>query len=299
MGIMALYSDIIGERNGPDSWAGKIIWQCPESEAVANGAGLYNTIMPGSAGNYPPRCVRVRIHHNAEPGRAWLTAYYKNSREPGKARIIGAISSSARRATRDVNGNIIEGPDKDGYNWWQITKGSNIVTEGVEVVVLKTAWVGQPDIPAARAARGRINASACPNFGNAPAESLLLWKLAYKYEYGSDLWYLDYWFKVCPECDDNGTVKSWNAITETRRGAWLLMKQRVWEQGEPGSSPSDWGLSDQEAVMKVFVPEIKVGLKYNEELDADLAGLYPANSAVVVPMFKTADFSQLDAMIEW
>jgi len=289
MALTALFSDIIGELAGPDSWAGKIIWQCPEAEAVGQAYALQGTIMPGSGGAYPPKCARTRIHHNAEPGRAWITAYYKNSRQPGKARLIGGISSRPKRAVRDLGGGIVEGPDPDGTHWWQITKGSNIIADGVEKIILKTATEGPPDFLSTRALRGRINSFALPNFGNAPPESLLFWTMAYNYEFGSALWYEDYHFLVCPESDDSGTVLSWNQYAEKTKGLWAAIERQVYTP-DPALPSDQWAASGEVVKMRQFLPQTK--------LDAG-GNLQRADDPVVVPLFKPGDFSVLDAMVEW
>jgi len=284
------------ERTGPETTAGVIVWVCPEAEADGHTAGLYNSVMPGSGGEYPARAKRVRCHHNSEPGFAWIVCRYITSRQPGEARLVGGTRSADRKMRRDLDDKIVEGPADDGMHWFKVCTGpnnlpgTNILPHGIETITLKTA-VEELDLPAIRANHGAINDSHLPNFGEAPPGSLLLWDFAYNWQFGENLWYLDLEFWVCPYHDESGTVLSWNETLYSRKSIWIVNRVPIYDR-VAGLAIDQWAASGEWAQMKELVP----GFEY-QRIDGE--NVIKPTTPEKRRGFRMADFSTMDAQVVW
>lgn len=284
------------ERTGPETTAGVIVWVCPEAEAEGQAVGLYNSTMPGSGGEYPARAKSVKAHHNAEPGFAWVVCRYITARQPGEARLVGGTRTEARAMKMDLDGAIVEGPAGDAVHWYKVwtgpnnLPGTNIIPHGIETITLKTA-VEELDLPAIRANHGAVNDGRLPNFGNAPPGSLLFWDFSYKWQFGENLWYLDYEFWVCPYHDDAGNVLSWNETLYSRKSVWIVKEVPIYTPD--ASLPSDqWIATGEMARVKELVP----GFEYKRVDDEN--ELFPTEPEQR-RAFRAADFSTMDAMVSW
>lgn len=266
------------------------MWVCPEGESESQANALHDSIMPGSSGDYPPRAKRVTVHHNAEPGRAWITARYKSSRQPGEAQLIGRMRRRAKKLKKDLDGNVIEGPVGDGIHYYRITSGTNIVAEGVEAMILRTA-VEELDLPGIRKNHNHVNADTLPNFGNAPPGSLLLSDVAYNRQFGEHLWHVDYYFDVCPHHDEAGTVLSWNETLYSQKGTWVVTEVPVYVVD--ANLPVDqWATTGELVRVKHPLP----GYEYTTIGDEQtLQAIEPEARRP----FPEADFSNMDAMLSW
>lgn len=286
------------ERTGVETTAGVITWICPEGEADGHTNALYNSVLPGAGGEYPPRAKFVKARHNAEPGFAWIVCRYITSRQPGEARLVGRIASNPIKMKIDLDGQIIEGPAGDGEHWFKVwtgpnnVPGSNFIPQGVESLVLKTAIEkGDFDLPGIRANRGAINASALPNFGNAPPGSLLFWSFDYDWKWGEALWYVDYTFLICPLSDAGGNVLSWNDILYSLKSVWVVKQVPIFAP-VAGLPIDQWAATGEMAQVKELVP----GFQYTRVGDENvLSAAQPEKRRA----FRTADFSNLDALVVW
>ena len=252
--------------------------------------------MPGSGGDYPARAKSVRCHHNAEPTFAWITARYITSRQPGEARLVGGTRMVASKMKMDLDGEIVEGPAGDGMHSYKVwtgpnnLPGTNIIPHGIETITLKTA-VEELDLPAIRANHGAVNDSYLPNFGQAPAGSLLLWNFDYNWQFGENLWYLDLEFWVCPYHDASGNVLSWNDTLWARKCVWIVKEVPILVP--EANLPSDqWATSGETARIKELVP----GFEYQRVSgENELFPIEPEQRRG----FRAADFSTMDAMVVW
>lgn len=290
MALSRLYSHYIAEQSGPDTWAGKLVFCTPEAEAELTARQLYNTLMPGHVGKYPAKCKRVKVFHEAEEGKAYIACYYQTTRVPGKATLVGNFQAKRTPVTHDLDGKPINGPDDKGQ-WYQLKTGAAIRSDAIEVVTLKTAVNDSDlDVPAYRAVRGHVNDNDLPSFGNAPAGSLLLESFSYRWEWGEDLWYLDYHFLVCPETDD-GNVLAWNDITTAQAGVWLAQESDVYIP-VANTATKDWAKTGGKREAMRFHPNLEMQTINGVETLVESA---PEKRR----MFKEASFSDLDAMVEW
>lgn len=292
MALTRKYSFRTSEKSGPDTWAGTIVWVCPEGEALGHVAALHDSAMPDIGGEHPPRAKFVKAHHNAEPGFAHIVTRYMTSRQPGEARLIGHLRSRAKKMKVDLDGKIIEGPAGDGIHWYKVSKGTSVIPEGIETIVLQAAVEADEfDLPAIRANRGAINDSQLDNFGDAPPGSLLFWDFKYDWKWGESLWYVDKMFMVSPEHDESGTVLSWNDALEAQKCVWVVKEVPVWDP-VAGLPINQWAATGEMVRMKDLVP----GFQYQRIEGANV--LKPA-AAEKRRGFRMADFSTMNAEIRW
>lgn len=292
MALTRRYSYRTSEKTGPDTWAGTIVWVCPENEALGHTAALHDSVMPDIGGEHPPRAKFVKAHHNAEPGFAHIIARYMTTRQPGEARLIGHLRSRAKKMKVDLDGKIIDGPAGDGIHWYKVSSGTNIIPEGIETIVLQTAIENDEfDLPGTRADRGAINAGHLSNFGEAPPGSLLFWDFRHEWKWAESLRYVDYLFMVCPEHDESGTVLSWNDTLTAQKCVWIVNEVPVWTP-LAGVAINQWSATGEMVRMKDLVP----GFQYKRISGKNV--LKPAKPEKRRG-FRTADWSNLDAMIKW
>jgi len=292
MALTRKYSYRTTQKTGPDSWAGTIVWVCPEAEALGHVSALQDSVMPDIGGEYPPRAQDVKAHHNAEPGFTWITARYVTSRQPGEARLIGHLRSRAKKMRVDLDGKVIDGPAGDGLHWYKVRKGTNIIPEGIETIVLQTAIENDEfDLPATRADRGAINEGFLENFGKAPPGSLLFWDFKHEWKWGDSLRYMDYLFMVCPEHDESGTVLSWNETVEVQKSIWIAQEVDVFTP-VAGLAIDQWVATGEKVRMKDLVP----GFEYQRIDGANVLKPAPTEARRI---FRAADWSNLDAMVKW
>lgn len=298
MALTRKYSDRTSEKTGPETWAGTIVFVCPEVEALGHVSALHDSPMPEIGGEHPPLAKLVRAHHNAEPGFAWIVARYMTTRQPGEARLIGHLRSRDVKMKVDLDGKIITGPVGDGIHWYKVwtgannVPGTNIIPQGVEMCMLKTAIEADDfDLRATRADRGTINAQYLPNFGQAPPGSLLFWDFKYDWKWGESLWYVDYLFMVCPYHDESGNVLSWNDTLYAQKCVSIVQEVPVFDP-VAGLPIDQWATTGEMVRQRDLVP----GFHYQRISDENV--LKPVAPEKRRP-FRTADWSNLDAMIRW
>jgi hypothetical protein len=165
LALNKLYNYGSSDKTDADHVSAMIVWDCPNAEAEGWAETLYwsnyYTFMGGST---CPKCTRVKIQYNAKPGMAWLTAVYQTIREPGRARLRGAIATRPIKSNKDTAGKIIDGPDGDGLHIWKQTHGTNFQGQSHEVEFLETAFANDPR-PMLRSLRGCVNSDNLPNLG--------------------------------------------------------------------------------------------------------------------------------------
>lgn len=282
---LTLLRKLDNQLYGDWQWAATYYYKCPNGQADFQAAALLGSELAttGASRIYVPLCSRIQVKKSAFPGLAALVvAHFTSFRRTGVATIRGQNKPSPGKTTRALNGDIIEGPDPDGKSHWRVTKGSNVIGKSNELVVVQAAYE-RLDLATPRLWRNKVNAGAMPRLQAAPGV-LLLWDYIWKPVYAgpNTRFYFDYYFRVSPECDDNGNPTSWNNSLYSCKSVYIAMQVPLLD------------------MTQTYVSEYrtKVTEVANKEYAADQTSLV---DSVEEPraLFQAANMGSLDNMIVW
>lgn len=219
---MALFEEIYQSRrsvrDGENHWVAERRFAVLNYAASAFENTLWDSRHIGYGGEYAPRCRKVRVQRNWQPGLSLVTAFYKTVREPGRARIRMSTKNLTRKVHYDTEGTLIDGkvaPDDEAdQSFMKVVRGSNVVPQARGVLVVETAFESTEDpvsiLNGILSRTNHINSHDMSNLGAAKGTLRLLGAPDMSHVWEEDeLWYVNYAFEYAPE--------GWNNITKTQK----------------------------------------------------------------------------------
>ncbi len=274
----------VHERRGKNYWVARRTYAVVNAAARALENTLWNSRHPAYTGRYAPRCRRIVRQTNWLPGVTKLIAYYKTTREPGKAKLRIRLASRPEKAKKDIAGATIRGPITDvgppGLNYARVVEGDGVIYPASALIILQTAYertqFSARDIAETMALVGMVNKERLRNFGDFPPETLLLLGAPSTHVWDEDeLWYVDYTFAYDP--------KGWNKRTKYQQFVKLPQPVPV--------LTADGQLAGSERTVLVEWPAIV--------RRAGDAWKLVKTTPQTAELYEAASFRKLDAMLEW
>lgn len=284
-----------------DRWRGTrsgLVYSASAQSAIR---GLRSQVFPGFSGDEAPKMRRGRALFNpgGHKGKALVQLYYETIRRTGRAVIRTAKLSTrssgfAQAMVVDLDGKTITGPDQhsrdggaDGKHSWQVIQGAklaqNIPAPFAEVVVETAYPISEYKLAIAEGRKGMINDAVLPNFGNAPAETMLLRAVGTQYEYGESLVNVDYafWWST------RGV--SWNQLVQSQKGVWIV---RTRPEYTYDAATNTYAVTGRSPAVLTFQPAM-------EEYAVGTTTKLRAAASESRRCFPTTSFEDLDSMVKW
>lgn len=204
---------------GAFHWRNRRWFVTQNNNASGYATAMWNALYPGSSGAYAPRVRRIDIHEGWICGLALLTCHYWTLRQPGKAQVFLEPSGHFQEITKDLDGEIIVGPDPDGFHHWRLTKGAAKVWEHSCDIVVKAA-METLDLSLMIGKWGKTNSHTMSRISSActPGTMLLKYTPAWRVWEDEALWYVNFPFAFNPN-GWNNTVESQKCIKIAREVA--------------------------------------------------------------------------------
>lgn len=166
-------------------WTGVQRWTVDISEAAAAVTFLFSDPWTTPEGiTFIPKEINVDWEWEGDPGRSLIEAFYQTEFNParfpsGGATMYVRTRNKTFRAREDFSTpakKLVEtDPDKDGFYYRPLRKGSNVLLAPGTIIVINTqALQATLTWNTVLARVGKINASGTPNIAGAAAETLLL-----------------------------------------------------------------------------------------------------------------------------
>ena len=285
MALNRLYCYGSADKIDADHVSAMIVFECPNAEAEGWQNYLYwSDYYTYNGGSTYPKCVRVKIEYNKFPNVAWLTAIYRTIRQPGRARLRGAVATRPIKAIYDTAGKTINGPVGDGYHIWRQTKGTNFQGQNHEVDILETTFASNP-LSMLRSLRGCVNSDTMPNLG-CQGDTVLVRGFKYKMmPYGTGIqWDVDLELWIV-----SGT--GWNAACQRQQMAEVIQEMGVIEATTSGS----FVFNGKSARKVVYLPKTMQATKDSNGIWT--GSLVDSVEDSITP-YPTASMGFLDSMLK-
>jgi hypothetical protein len=184
----------------------------PQYDPALGATGFW----PGATGVLGAQLFRYRLNPWEERGKdckKLVLCYHEltphQALRPGRAVLMIDLSSHAHKVLREPAGQkrIVAGPDPaDPSAKWVVVSGTNVILDPQCHIVIRTV-VTDLNLSGLWMKIGQTNDAVLPNFGNAPANSLMFMGMTHHGLVLSNGWrYLDYHFGYNRGIEDQGWV---------------------------------------------------------------------------------------------